>query len=201
MRAWGKSMVPSCQFPHVRLGLTLKKSIVLGFFFFLTNLLSLNSCPLILRNFQDLKNHLLSFDACCFPFLKKQNKTNKKKLILFLLEDNCFAILCVCVCVCVFCHTSTWIIHDCTCVPLDWIPTHLPPYLIPLGCPRTLTLSTQLHALNLHWSSLLHMAIYMFQWYSLKSSYPHLLLRVQKSILYICLSFAALHIRMPIPSF
>ena len=75
-------------------------------FFFLTNLLSLNSCPLILRNFQDLKNHLLSFDACCFPFLKKQNKTNKKKLILFLLEDNCFAILCVCVCVCVLSYIN-----------------------------------------------------------------------------------------------
>ena len=39
---------------------------------FLTNLLSLNSCPLILRNFLYLKNHLLhSFDACCFLFLKK----------------------------------------------------------------------------------------------------------------------------------
>ena len=88
MRAWGKSMVPSCQFPHVRLGLTLKKSIVLGFFFFLTNLFSLNSCPLILRNFQDLKNHLLSFDVCCFTFLKKNKTKQNKKLILFLLEDN-----------------------------------------------------------------------------------------------------------------
>ena len=95
--------------------LDFKKIYCIRFFFFLTNLLSLNSCPLILRNFQDLKNHLLSFDACCFPFLKKQNKTNKKKLILFLLEDNCFAILCVCVCVCVCFvihqHESSTIAH------------------------------------------------------------------------------------------
>ena len=49
-------------------------------------------------------------------------------------------------------------------------PTHHPPHLITLGCPRALALSVLLHASNLHWSSILHMVIYMFQCYSLKLS-------------------------------
>ena len=54
-------------------------------------------------------------------------------------------------------------------------PLHLPPHPIPLGCPRALALSAVLHALNLHWSSISHMVIYMFQCYSLISSHPCLL--------------------------
>ena len=42
-------------------------------------------------------------------------------------------------------------------------PSHFPPHPIPLGCPRTLTLSALLLASNLHWSSIVHMVIYMFQ--------------------------------------
>ena len=55
-------------------------------------------------------------------------------------------------------------------------------------------LSALLHASNLHWSSILHMVVYMFQCYSLKSStlaFAHIF---QKSILYTCVSFSALHI-------
>ena len=48
-------------------------------------------------------------------------------------------------------------------------PSHLPPHPIPLGCPRAPALGALLHALNLHWSSILHMVIYMFQCYSLIS--------------------------------
>ena len=55
-------------------------------------------------------------------------------------------------------------------------PSHIPPHSIPLGGLRPLALST-LHALNLHWSSISLMVIYMFQCYSLKSSHfcllPH----------------------------
>ena len=56
-------------------------------------------------------------------------------------------------------------------------PEHpqLPPHPIPLGCPRAPALCVLIHALNLHWSSVLHMVIYMFQCYSLKSSHPRLL--------------------------
>ena len=58
-------------------------------------------------------------------------------------------------------------------VPPDPEPlSHLPPYPIPLGCPRALALGALLHALNLHWPSVLHMVMYMFQCYSLKSSHP-----------------------------
>ena len=57
--------------------------------------------------------------------------------------------------------------------PEPW--SHLPPHPIPLGCPRAPALGALLHALNLHWSSLLHMVMYMFHCYSLKSSHPRLL--------------------------
>ena len=74
-----------------------------------------------------------------------------------------------------FCHTSTWIGHRYTCAPSSGTPSHLPSYHILLGCPRALALLALLHALNLHWPSILHTVIYMFQCYSLKSSHPHLL--------------------------
>ena len=50
-----------------------------------------------------------------------------------------------------------------------------PPSSIPLDYLRAPALSALLHASNLHWSSILHMIIYMFQCYSLKSSHPCLL--------------------------
>ena len=44
--------------------------------------------------------------------------------------------------------------------------SHLSPHPIPLGCPRALALGAllqfQCSALNLHWSSVLHMVTYMF---------------------------------------
>ena len=54
--------------------------------------------------------------------------------------------------------------------PPSQTSSHLPPHPIPLGCPRALTLGSLLHASNLHWSSVLHMVMYMFQCYSLKPS-------------------------------
>ena len=66
--------------------------------------------------------------------------------------------------------------------------SHLPPYPIPLGCPRALALGVLLHASNLHWSSVLHMVIYMFQCYSLQSSHPRLLPQSPKVCpLHLCL--------------
>ena len=47
---------------------------------------------------------------------------------------------------------------------------HLPSHPIPLGCPRAPALGALLHASNLHWSSISHKVIYMFQCYSLISS-------------------------------
>ena len=54
-------------------------------------------------------------------------------------------------------------------------PSHLLPHPIPLGCPRALALGALLRTSNWHWSSSLHMVMYLFQCYSLKSSHPHLL--------------------------
>ena len=87
-----------------------------------------------------------------------------------------------------FCHTLTWTSHGCTCVPHPEPPSHLPPYPLPLGCPRALALSFLFHALNLDWWSVSHMVIYMFQCYSLKSSHPCLLPQSPKVYsLYLCL--------------
>ena len=69
-----------------------------------------------------------------------------------------------------------------------------PPHPIPLGCPRAPALGALLHALNLHWLSFLHMAIYTFQWCSLKSSHPCLLpLSSKVCSLHLC-SFAAMNV-------
>ena len=62
-----------------------------------------------------------------------------------------------------------------TRVPHYEPPSYLPLHPITLDCPRALTLSAMLHASNLHWSSVLHMVIYMLQCYSLISSQPRLL--------------------------
>ena len=94
-----------------------------------------------------------------------------------------------------FCHTSTWIGHRYACVPLSF------PTLSPWGFPRALALGALLHALNWHWSSILHMVMYMFQGYSLKSSHPCPLALSPKSVLYIYVSFAALHVGLLVPSF
>ena len=52
------------------------------------------------------------------------------------------------------------------CPPNPEPPSHLPPYPIPLGCPRALALGALLHTWNSHRSSILHMAIYMSQLFS-----------------------------------
>ena len=80
-------------------------------------------------------------------------------------------------------------------------PSLLPPHPIPLGCPRALALGALLHASNLHWSSILHMVIYMFQCYSLKSSHPHLL-PLSPKVCSLCLvSFSTLHVGSLVLSF
>ena len=97
-----------------------------------------------------------------------------------------------------FCHILTWISHGCTCVPHSPdpeprlpprpSPSHLPPHPIPPGCPSARALSALFHALNLNWSSISNMVMYMFQCYSLKSSHPCLLPQSPKVCsLHLCL--------------
>ena len=69
-------------------------------------------------------------------------------------------------------HRSAMAVHASL---LSWGPSHLPPHPIPLGCPSVLALNALLHALNLDWSSISHVVIYMSQYYSLKPSHPYLL--------------------------
>ena len=61
------------------------------------------------------------------------------------------------------------------CPPHPELSSHLHPHPTLLGSPSAPALGDPLHACNLHWSSILHTVMYMFQWCSLKSSYPHLL--------------------------
>ena len=80
-------------------------------------------------------------------------------------------------------------------------PFHLLSHSIPLCYPRATTLSALLHAFNLHWPSILHMVIYMFQCYSLKSSHPCLLPQNPKvCFLHLCL-FCCLAYRIVVTIF
>ena len=81
-------------------------------------------------------------------------------------------------------------------------PLPLPPHPIPLGCPGApQALSALLHALNLDWSSVSHMVIYMFQCYSLKPSHTCLFPQSPKVCsLHLCL-FCCLAYRVTITIF
>ena len=100
-----------------------------------------------------------------------------------------------------FCHTSTWISHRCTCVPPS--RTLLPPPSLfhPSGlsqhtsfeCPAScieLGLVIYFTYGNIHVSMLFSQIIP-----------PLPSPRVQKSVLYICVSFAVSHIGSSLPSF
>ena len=66
-------------------------------------------------------------------------------------------------------------------------PSHFPPHPIPPGCHRAPALGSLRHISKSHWLSLLHMVMYMFQCYSLKSSHPLLLLCPKVCSLCLCL--------------
>ena len=80
-------------------------------------------------------------------------------------------------------------------------PSHLPLHPIPQGHPTAPALSALSHTSNLDWQSISHMVIYMFQCYSLKSSYPCLLPQSPKVCsLHLCL-FCCLAYRIVITIF
>ena len=73
------------------------------------------------------------------------------------------------------------------CSPSD-SPSHFPPHPICQGHLSALSLSILFHASNFDWSSISHMALYMFQCYSLKSYHPCLLPQSPKVCsLHLCL--------------
>ena len=71
------------------------------------------------------------------------------------------------------------------CPLLFELPSHLPPKLTPLGCHRRLDLHSMHHKANSH--RLFYMVMCMFQYYSLNSSHP-LILLLSPQVCSLCLS-------------
>ena len=98
-----------------------------------------------------------------------------------------------------FCHTLTWISLGVACIPHPDPPSHLPLYPLPLV--STPGLSTCL--MHSTWAGdLFHYRKYTC-FNAVLSKHPTLNFshRVQKSVLYICVSFSVLHIGLSLPSF
>ena len=100
-----------------------------------------------------------------------------------------------------FCHTLTWISHGCTCVPHPELPFHLPPHPIPQVVPvHWLWMPCFMHQT---WTGdLFHICSYTC-FTAILSNHPILAFshRVQKSVLYICVSFAVSHTGSLLPYF
>ena len=99
-----------------------------------------------------------------------------------------------------FCHTSTWIHHGCTRVPHPEPPSHLPPqpslWVIPVHQPRA---SCIMHRT---WTGDSFHIWYYTCFNAILPNHPTLALssRVQKTVLYICVSFAVSHTGLSLPS-
>ena len=100
-----------------------------------------------------------------------------------------------------FCHTLTWIHHRCTWVPNSEPLFHHPPHIISLGHPSAPALSILHPASNLDWQFISYWYYTCFN--AILPNHPTLSLshRVQKTVQYICVSFAVLHTGSSLPSF
>ena len=100
-----------------------------------------------------------------------------------------------------FCHILKWISHGFTCVPHHDLPSHLPIHPIPLGLPSAPGPSASL--MHPTWAGdLFHPRKYTcFDNVLLKHPTLAFSHRVQKSVLYICVSLPVLHIGLSLPSF
>ena len=101
-----------------------------------------------------------------------------------------------------FCHISTWILHMYTRVPHREPSSRFPPRSIPLGHPSAPAPSIQYHTPNLYWRLVSYMILYMF-FNAILPNHPTLSLshRVQKTVLYICVSFAVSYTGLLLASF
>ena len=99
------------------------------------------------------------------------------------------------------CHTSTCICHGCTHVPHPEPPFHLPPHttlwVIPVHQPWAS------YIMHRAWSGHLFHIWYYTCFSAILPNHPTLALshRVQKTVLYICVSFAVSHTGLSLPSF
>ena len=100
-----------------------------------------------------------------------------------------------------FCHTLIWISHGFTCAPNPEPPSHLPPPPIPLDNPSAPALSTCL--MYRTWTGDLFHIWYYTCFNVILSDHPILAFshRVQKTVVYICVSSSVSHIGLLLPSF
>ena len=99
------------------------------------------------------------------------------------------------------CHTLTWIHHGCTWIPKHELPSHLPSHIISLDHPRAPAPIILYPVSNIDWQLISYMIVYMFQCHLPNHPTLSLSLWVQKSVLYICVSFAVSHTGSSLPSF
>ena len=78
--------------------------------------------------------------------------------------------------------------------PPRFEPSHLSPHHTAPGYHRALALGSLYHISNSHWLSVFHVAMYMFKCFSLKSSHPLIPPLCPKSVLSVCVAFAALQV-------
>ena len=90
-----------------------------------------------------------------------------------------------------FCHTSTWICHGRTRVPHPEPPAHIPPCTIPPGHPS----APAARILYRTWTDDSFLIWYYTCFHDIPPNHPTLSLshRVQKTVLYFCISFAISH--------
>ena len=100
-----------------------------------------------------------------------------------------------------FCHILTWISHGFTCAPHPDPPSHLPLHPIPLSLPSAPVLSTCL--MHPTWADDLFHPWYYTCFNAILIEHPTLSFshRVDKSVLYICVSFSVLYMGLSLPSF
>ena len=95
-----------------------------------------------------------------------------------------------------FCHTLTWIRHECTCVPHPESSSHLPPHPIHLGHPNAPCIMHKPGLVIWFTYDILHVSM------PFSRIIPPLPSPTEsKSVLYICVSFAVSHTGLSLPSF
>ena len=100
-----------------------------------------------------------------------------------------------------FCHTLTWISHGCTCVPHPEHPSQLPPH--PSGSSQCTGPERPVSCIEPGLAICFTYGNIRVSMLAILSNHPTLTFshRVQKSVLYICVSFAVSHIGSLLPSF